>query len=253
MNNNEKRTTLDVFILVVVTSFIMIGCTRSLIGSNPPLPLSTPEPTPAPFFTTPTSLPVLPTPFPAPTSSPTPEPVDNVASDEVNDPLSCQTGTPLTGALPPQVDIGAAWVEISSEDSGTLVFVLRYPRLPDLQGLLIPGGVEFLGGVELWDPNGPAPVADEDWYFNTTGNISFNFGWNREFERIFAWKAVFNGSEWDILDAEYYPATLDENRLEIQVPLSEVPPGSQWMAVTTNFELCDAIGLEAGRPVLRLP
>jgi hypothetical protein len=114
------------------------------------------------------------------------------------------------------------------------------------------GTVEFLGGVELLDPNGPFPREDEDWYFNTTGNISFNFGWNREFEQIFAWKAVFNGTDWDVLNGTYYPAAFFDNRLEVRVPLSEVPVGSLWMAVTTNFEICDAIGLQDGRPVLQL-
>ncbi len=250
MKNN--RTPLDVLILAIVASFIMIGCTRSLIGTSNLTQTPTPEPPPALFFPSPTFVPSLPTPFPTPPPSPTPEGVDTIITDTLNDGLDCRTGAQLSGALPPEVDIGAAWVEIISGEEPVILFNVRFPRLSDLQGVIEAGGVEFLGGIELLEPNGAIPAGDEDWYFNKTGNISYNFGWNREFGQLFAWKADFNGSEWEVQEGVFYPASLDKNRLEIQVPLAEIPVGSVWMAVATNFEICDAIGLEDDRPILPL-
>jgi hypothetical protein len=138
-------------------------------------------------------------------------------------------------------------------DATTYEFQVQFSRISDLEPLLRQEGKEFLGGIELFNPTGATPSTDPDWYFNSTGNLSFNYGWNHEFDRLFAWKAVYQNGDWEVIDDNFYPSTIDGNVLIISIPSDEVPEGSLWLVTTTNFAVCDVLGLDTGLPSLPLP
>ncbi len=237
----------------ITLALVGIFCTPSLLlapTATAPAPQASPT---GEFFFNPTPS-LLPAITPVPTAT---ELVAETSPasyvDGQDDGVNCQSGEPVTGGLMPEIDIGEAWVERTPVSGAQFVFNLRFPRVADLAAVLRQEGVDLLGGFELYDPLGPIPSPDPDWYFNNTGNLSFNFGWNREIGQLVAWESVYRGGSWVVEPDVFYPIRSEGNVLTVEVPAIKIPSGAKWLAVSTNFASCDVIGLEAGLPSLEFP
>jgi len=170
--------------------------------------------------------------------------------DGANDGLNCQNGLSASGLLTPEVDIRSGWV---IKENDAYVFHVEFSEVDDLESLVKLDTVDFIGGIELYDLAGLQPEKDENWYFNQTGNLSFNFAWNKEFDELLAWRAEYQESGWVVDQGVYYPISIERNVLQITVPLVLVPDNSKWMVVASNYASCDVLGMKEGFPGLPLP
>jgi hypothetical protein len=249
--HNDKKVA---FVLLwIVLSTAGLFCTfPSLI---PPTPIPSPYPIPAfPLTGTPDVAITMPIPTIGSPTDPIPirTPVRN--NDESNDAVDCRTGSTRREALPPEIDIGSAWVEISTQNQDEVVFVVVFPRVSDLAQMLMSGEINFLGGFELYDPGEPLlAIRDDEWYFNNTGNRSVNYGWNREFGQLFAWAAVLESGNWQVVEGIFFEIVIQGNMLKIIVPRDQLPSGDYWMVSTTNFTVCDVLGLRDELPSFPMP
>ena len=233
----------------------MMGLFCTFPSLIPPTPMPSPYPIPEfPLTGTPDVKITMPIPTIGSPTDPVPLQTPFRNNDSLNDAIDCRTGSTLSGALPPEIDIGAAWVENSTHDSDQVVFAVNFPRVSNLEQLLLSGEIDFLGGFELYDPNVPLlEVTDSDWYFNNTGNRSVNYGWNREYGQLFAWAAVLESGRWQVIPELFFQVVIQGNTLKVFVPKDQLPSGQYWMVTATNFTLCDVIGLGDDLPAFRMP
>jgi len=155
-------------------------------------------------------------------------------ADGLNDGLLCPSGVGPY-ALPEQVDITKTWVDV---DLVTQVyqFNIELGRVTTVTDRLA-------GGIEFYNPAGPRLEEYPDWYFNTTGNLSYNFLYNTSVPIETSVYAV-TGSAWEPVETYVFTATVEANIVHIDIPIAEIPPEAKtWMATVTNFSVCDEAGL----------
>lgn len=252
MNINVIKRFRSSLILFAVGMTSLFCTFPSLI---PPTPIPSPYPIPefpmsgTPDVDIPMQIPTIGSPTdPLPIQTPVRD------NDALNDAIDCRTGSTRGEALPPEIDIGSAWVEVSTHNPDELIFGVVFPRVSDLRQLLLSGEVDFLGGFELYDPSAPLlAIQDDKWYFNNTGNRSVNYGWNREYGQLFAWAAVLESGNWQVIQDLFFQVVVQGNTLRIFVPKDKLPSGDFWMVTSTNFTVCDVLGLGDDLPSFQMP
>lgn len=163
--------------------------------------------------------------------------------DPTDDALICRTGRTSTSKLPDGMDIIRA--EATLTDEGNYQFLVTFDGAPL-------GTQEFAGGIELYDPSGDLVASDRNWFFNTTGNISFNVNWSAN--SLSSSKAVVQSGGWSQDNNSGYTAEkVGDTAIQFNVPAEEVfVNGSgnkrgtslpRWLMTATNSTICDEAGL----------
>ena len=171
--------------------------------------------------------------------------VDAGRADGIHDGLLCNSGV-KPFAVPPGLDLTAAYVGITDGAGQAYLFTLEFGRVTALTE-------PIAGGIELYDPTGDL-VVDPNWLFNNTGNWSFNFAYSPpDTFNTFA-SRVIDGSWEPIADAAMI-VHADGNKIVMEIGSDQFSESVEtWFATVTNFNICDEVGLGPEKlPILPLP
>ncbi len=264
--NRSRRVVWGVVLLLAA---LIGGCRRAAAdatASPPPTEAATQPP--AGVTTTPpaTATPAAtatpsPPPTPTPSATPTPRPTPTLAADAVGqtddlgDPIYCQTGKPALYLLPPALDLwhAAMRAETDPGQDDRCYFVVTILFAEPL------GDTRLAGGVEFYHPDAPRRrPPSETWFFDNIAYLSLNFLWSPRAQELDTWaEKVFQGRWLKTQTVVGYTGQVDDQgRLILRIPCDAIQPGSTWMVAATGEKgtKCDALGLdENGLPALPLP
>lgn len=170
--------------------------------------------------------------------------------DLTDDAIDCRTGAPLSGAAPVEIDLTRVELEQQVMDGEQYwsfrIFTVDPPAA---------GSATILGGIEFYDPQrGGLAALDEAWFFNNTGNLSFNFEWHRDQAGVFG--AYIENGAWMTDPDPPHQVQLADGALQVYLPQSAVDPRWGWFVTLTTggWDACDEVGLgENGMPGLFFP
>lgn len=198
------------------------------------------------------------------------------ASDALNDPIDCATGTPTDSPQAPVVDLGDVSMLVETEGtSATITFDLAFPRTDQLDQTLIQENPTFVGEVGLHDPEGEfLDEVDPDWYFTEIEeNRGVAFWWSPEDQRLTSYGAFVDQGQWILSEATFPIEVQNGNHLMIEMEgeITEagvlfnwpaeggdfefvLGDGSAWYGTATDFETCDEVGTHGTtRPSIPFP
>lgn len=154
-------------------------------------------------------------------------------ADPLNDGLDCATGMPSDLPLPENSDItdfSDGYINIEARVAH-VVFTLRFDRVDDLMAAIEEENSIFWGGIGVYNPALPLPGPDPSWYFNVSGNMGYDFGWDPDYPELTGWKVFYDQQEgWLVIEETTFRVEANGNTLTMWVPFEFVPEHGLWYA-----------------------
>jgi hypothetical protein len=189
-----------------------------------------------------------------PRGGPSPTPSVRVikSQDEQGDGLSCATGEPADGALPAHLDMGEVSVEILGNE---YIWAVSLPGIGSLTTVVNEPGTVFSGGIGIRDPTAATPAPDPDIFFRSAGNFSFGFQWDASLPDMRYTPLAYGNGGWETPQGSAYRlrSSFLANTLRLRISTQAVPEGATWFVWTSDGQICDVHGIEAGAAVLAFP